>query len=58
MPQQDAPIMVGLTPIFGLDIWEHAYYLKYQNKRIDYINSWWNVINWDESSRLYIDAIK
>jgi superoxide dismutase, Fe-Mn family len=57
-PNQDSPYMIGHAPILGVDVWEHAYYLKYQNKRPDYVKAWWNVVNWDEAGRLYEEARK
>jgi Fe-Mn family superoxide dismutase len=51
---QDSPVMQGAKVVLGLDVWEHAYYLKYQNKRVEYVEAWWNVVNWSKANELFL----
>ena len=53
-PNQDSPVMEGRQAVLGSDVWEHAYYLKYQNRRADYVDAWWSVVNWSEIAKRYV----
>ncbi|GAV11784.1 superoxide dismutase [Paenibacillus sp. NAIST15-1] len=57
-PNQDTPLMENKTPILVVDVWEHAYYLQYQNRRPDFVSSWWNVVDWEEVNRRYNEAVR
>ncbi len=56
MPNQDNPLMLGQKPIMCLDVWEHTYYLKYQNRRADFVAAWWNLVNWEQANQNYLEA--
>ena len=53
-PNQDSPLSEGMFPVIGVDVWEHAYYLKYQNRRAEYLSNWWSVVNWEEADRRFV----